>query len=78
MTYLTQLVALFSHMSLIAFTHRMLLTLFDWQKLIKVTPDNLRLLSIFLIFLSIAIGFLVSTFLLSIIQFSQNLMLGIS
>lgn len=78
MLYLTQLVTLFSHMAFIALTHRLLVTLFDWQKVIKGTPDHLRLLNLFLIFLSIAIGFIVSTFLLTLIQFSQNLLVGIS
>lgn len=78
MTYLTQLITLLSHLAFIAITHRLLITLFDWSKWVTVTPDSQRLLSLFLIFVSVAVGFLVSTFLLTVIQFSQLLVLGIS
>lgn len=73
MDYLESSVAVFSHLTCIAIFYHLLVNLFDWSKLIKVTPENISRLKLCLLFISIAVGYLVSSFILSVLTLSQEL-----
>lgn len=55
----------------IGISHHLLMTLFDWEKLIKVTPENIKKLRFLILLLSIALGYTVSQFILGVIYYSQ-------
>lgn len=56
----------------------MLISLFDWTKLTKIPIENTGKLKLFLLFISIALGYLVSSFILSVLAFGQNMASSIS
>lgn len=78
MSILDQLVTLVSHLLFIAVSYHLIVYLFDWHKMIKMTPDNLIRLKIFILFLSIALGFLVSSFFQGVIQASQAIFFALN
>ncbi|QGX46715.1 DUF1146 domain-containing protein [Streptococcus equinus] len=72
MEILNSSVTLISHLIFIAMTHQVLRNLFDWSKVIKNTPENIGRLKVFILLLSVAIGYMVSHFILEIITVSQT------
>ena len=60
MTILNDMVPLASHLVFIGLTYQMVNTLFDWEKITKNVIVNTGKLRLFLLFISIAMGFLVS------------------
>lgn len=74
MDLINQAVTLFSHIFFIYFSYQLWSKLFDWEKWIKMTPDNLNRLRLFVVFISIALGYIVSTFFLGILELSRTLM----
>ncbi|SNU07724.1 conserved hypothetical integral membrane protein [Streptococcus equinus] len=72
MEILNSSVTLISHLIFIAMTHQVLRNLFDWSKVIKNAPENIGRLKVFILLLSIAIGYMVSHFILEIITVSQT------
>lgn len=50
--------------------------LFDWSKLIKNTSENIGRLKVFILLVSIALGYMVSHFILEIITVSQTFFFG--
>lgn len=54
-------------------THHLLITIFDWSKIIRSSQENIRQLRLFLLLISIAIGYLVSRFVIDMISLSQAL-----
>ncbi|WP_423216644.1 DUF1146 family protein [Streptococcus equinus] len=72
MEILNSSVTLISHLIFIAMTHQVLRNLFDWSKVIKNTAENIGRLKVFILLLSIAIGYMVSHFILEIITVSQT------
>ena len=75
MTILNDMVPLASHLVFIGLTYQMVNTLFDWEKNVIVNTGKLRL---FLLFISIAIGFLVSSFFIYVLTLCQSLASSIS
>ena len=67
---------LISHLVFIAMTHQILRNLFDWSKLIKNTSENIGRLKVFILLVSIALGYMVSHFILEIITVSQTFFFG--
>lgn len=65
---------LFSHFIFISLFHQLFYQLFDWSRLIKVSPENGWRLRLFILLLSIALGYLVSNFILAILSFSRLMM----
>ncbi|MFD0845338.1 DUF1146 family protein [Streptococcus saliviloxodontae] len=61
------------HVIFIFMSYQLLTELFDWSKLIRNYIENSRRLNVLLMFVSIAIGYMVSSFFLSIIQMSQDI-----
>lgn len=76
MEILNSTVAILCHLMFISMTHQLLRQLFDWSKIIKNSAENVGRLKVFILFLSIAIGYLVSHFFLEIITMSQTLFLS--
>ncbi|MCO4505638.1 DUF1146 family protein [Streptococcus infantarius] len=72
MEILNSSVTLISHLVFIAMTHQILRNLFDWSKLIKNTSENIGRLKVFILLVSIALGYMVSHFILEIITVSQT------
>ncbi|WP_270332360.1 DUF1146 family protein [Streptococcus infantarius] len=76
MEILNSSVTLISHLVFIAMTHQILQNLFDWSKLIKNTSENIGRLKVFILLVSIALGYMVSHFILEIITVSQTFFFG--
>ncbi|AEZ61968.1 conserved hypothetical integral membrane protein [Streptococcus infantarius subsp. infantarius CJ18] len=76
MEILNSSVTLISHLVFIAMTHQILRNLFDWSKLIKNTSVNIGRLKVFILLVSIALGYMVSHFILEIITVSQTFFFG--
>ena len=76
MEILNSSVTLISHLVFIAMTHQILRNLFDWSELIKNTPENIGRLKVFILLVSIALGYMVSHFILEIITVSQTFFFG--
>ena len=75
MTIINQFVTLASHLVFIGLSYQML---FDWAKIIKNPIENTGKLKLFLLFISIALGYLISSFILSVLAFGQNMASSIS
>ncbi|TWT12289.1 MULTISPECIES: DUF1146 family protein [unclassified Streptococcus] len=65
---------LFSHFIFISLFHQLFYQLFDWSRIIKVNQDNGWRLRLFILLLSIALGYLVSNFVLDVLSFSRLIM----
>ena len=78
MTILNDMVPLASHLVFIGLTYQMVNTLFDWEKITKNVIVNTGKLKLFLLFISIALGYLISSFILSVLAFGQNMASSIS
>lgn len=76
MEILNSSVTLISHLVFIAMTHQILRNLFDWSKLIKNTSENIGRLKVFILLVSIALGYMVSHFILEIITASLTFFFG--
>ena len=61
----------------ILWIHRLLSTLVDWEKFLKVRLDNLKQVNLLILFLSIAIGYLVNLFFQDLIQLGLTIFLSI-
>lgn len=76
MENLNSAVTVLCHLMFITMTHQLLRQLFDWSKIIKNSSKNVGRLKVFILFLSIAIGYLVSHFFLEVTAMSQSLLLN--
>lgn len=75
MDYINQLLKLTSHLLFIGISYQLLISLFDWTKIIRNSRDNIGKVKLFVFFLAIVMGFMVSHFMLELIQMSQSLFL---
>ena len=73
MEILNNVFSLVSYLMFIMMTYHVLASVFDWTKLIKNTTENIGRLKVFILFLSIGIGYLVSHFILEVIAISQSI-----
>lgn len=73
MEFLNNTVTLLCHLMFIVMTYQLLYHLFDWSKLIKQPTINAGHLKVFMLLLSISIGYLVSHFFLEVITMGQSL-----
>ncbi|WP_172601634.1 DUF1146 family protein [Streptococcus porcinus] len=73
MEYINNLLKLISHLLFIGISFQLLISLFDWSKIIYRSPENIGKLKLFVFFLAIVLGYLVSHFILEPIQMSQTL-----
>lgn len=65
-----QILAVCSHLLFIYVIHRLLGSLVAWDKFLRITPENTRQAQVLHLIFSIALGFLVSSFFLSLVQLS--------
>ncbi|KJQ64745.1 hypothetical protein D8817_07565 [Streptococcus gordonii] len=65
-----------SHLLFIFLSHQLLSSLVNWESLLKVNADNALKIRLLILFLSIALGYLVSLFFLSIYQVSFDILNG--
>ena len=65
-----------SHLLFIFLSHQLLSSLVNWERLLKVNADNALKIRLLILFLSIALGYLVSLFFLSIYQVSFDILNG--
>ena len=65
-----------SHLLFIFLSHQLLSILVNWERLLKVNADNALKIRLLILFLSIALGYLVSLFFLSIYQVSFDILNG--
>lgn len=66
-----------SHLTMIGITYELIISLFDWKKLTKQPVLNNRKLKLFILFISISIGFMVSNFIVTIIEMTQKIILSL-
>ncbi|HHT7830944.1 DUF1146 family protein, partial [Streptococcus suis] len=62
----------FSHILFIYLAHHLLVTTVDWSRWLKVTGDNQRKINLLILFLAIALGYLVSTFFLELLMVGRS------
>ncbi|HEL2068101.1 TPA: DUF1146 domain-containing protein [Streptococcus suis] len=62
----------FSHILFIYLAHNLLVTTVDWSRWLKVTGDNQRKINLLILFLAIALGYLVSTFFLELLMVGRS------
>ena len=77
MEILRNSIMLMSHFIFIAIFYNLLINLFDWVKTVKRASENIGRLKLFLLFISIVIGYMVSTFIWSVISLSQDIFFAI-
>ena len=65
-----------SHLIFIYFSFYLLNTAVEWSRFLRMNPENARRSRVLILFLSIALGYLVSLFFLSIYNMSRDLFLG--
>ena len=65
-----------SHLLFIFLSHQLLSSLVNWERLLKVNADLALKIRLLILFLSIALGYLVSLFFLSIYQVSFDILNG--
>ncbi|AUT05727.1 DUF1146 family protein [Streptococcus parauberis] len=75
MEYINNLLGLFCHLLFIGISYQLLMSLFDWSKLVKNRAENLGKIQLFVFFIAIIMGYLVSHFILELIQMGQSLFL---
>lgn len=63
--------ALLSHMIFIGIFFHLLTHLVDWSKWLKVTPETIGQVKLFVVLLSLVLGYLASRFVLEVIALSQ-------
>ncbi|HEL2264073.1 TPA: DUF1146 domain-containing protein [Streptococcus suis] len=62
----------FSYILFIYLAHHLLVTTVDWSRWLKVTGDNQRKINLLILFLAIALGYLVSTFFLELLMMGRS------
>ncbi|MDV5976871.1 UNVERIFIED_CONTAM: DUF1146 family protein [Streptococcus canis] len=73
MELLMKIIAFLCHLFFIGLSYQLLISVIDWTKMSHYRPENLGKLRLFVFLLAIALGYLVSHFMLEIIQISQSL-----
>lgn len=65
-----------SHLLFIFISFQLLSTVVNWERLLKINADNALKIRLLILFLSIALGYLVSLFFLAIYQVSFDFFNG--
>ena len=71
------LFTLSSHMLFIYLSFYLLKDLVKWEKILKVTADNTRKLRLLVVFISIVMGYILSSFFISLYQLWQEAFRGL-
>ncbi|HEO5282575.1 TPA: DUF1146 family protein [Streptococcus agalactiae] len=67
------IVTIVSNFIFIALFYQLFVDLFDWSKMIKMSPQNISKLKVFILLISIVGGYVVRHFLLEVIQLCQSI-----
>lgn len=78
MEVIEHIIRLTSHCFFIGLMFHYLMSLFDWSKVLHKPYENARSLRVFLVLVSIALGFLVSEFILTILMMSRDFFVAFS
>lgn len=62
----------FSHILFIYLAHHLLVTTVDWSRWLKVTGENQQKINLLILFLAIALGYLVSNFFLELLVVGRS------
>ncbi|WP_115242569.1 DUF1146 family protein [Streptococcus uberis] len=73
MEYINNLLKLISHLLFIGISFQLLMDIFDWSKITRHHLENIGKIKLFVFFLAIIMGYLVSHFMLELIQMTQTL-----
>ena len=65
-----------SHLLFIFFAYYLLLNLVQWEKFLKVSTENAVKIRFLILMLSIGIGYLASSFFISVYAMSRQLFIG--
>lgn len=74
---ITSLLGLLSHLLFIYLSHSLLISVIDWSKLVRGTAENQGKIRLLILFLAIALGYIVSGFFLDILSMSRSLVQGL-
>lgn len=72
------ILTLTSHILCVAVSYNLLRDSINWEKLTKVTPQNRGKVNLLILWLSLALGFLVSHLFLEVLAMGRNLNLWLS
>ena len=65
-----------SHLLFILFAYYLLLNLVQWEKFLKVSTENAVKIRFLILMLSIGIGYLASSFFISVYEMSRQIFIG--
>ena len=65
-----------SHLLFIFFAYYLLLNLVQWEKFLKVSAENAVKIRFLILMISVGIGFLASSFFISVYEMSRQLFIG--
>lgn len=65
-----------SHTIFIYFAFHLLSSLVKWEQFLKVSADNSRKIHLFILLLSVGLGYLLSSFFISIYMLARDAFLG--
>ena len=65
-----------SHLLFIFFAYYLLLNLVQWEKFLKVSTENTVKIRFLILMLSIGIGYLASSFFISVYEMSRQIFIG--
>ena len=65
-----------SHLLFIFFAYFLLLNLVQWEKFLKVSAENSVKIRFLVLMISVGIGFLASSFFISVYEMSRQLFIG--
>lgn len=75
MEYINNLLILTCHFIFIMISYQLLTSIFDWSKMTRNFSNNIGKIHLFVFLLAVIMGYLVSHFVLELIQIGQNLFL---
>ncbi|EHI74518.1 membrane protein [Streptococcus criceti] len=73
MEILQSLITIICHLFFILMSFQLLTRLVNWEKILRLNPDNFRQINLLVMFLAIGLGFLVSSFFLSVISLAMTI-----
>lgn len=65
-----------SHLLFISFAYHLLSTVVQWERFLKVTAETAVKIRLIILLISISVGYLTSSFFISIYEFSRQLFNG--
>lgn len=65
-----------SHLLFIFFSYYLLLNLVQWEKFLKVSAENAIKIRFLILLFSVALGYLVSSFFISVYEMSRQIFIG--